>query len=498
MDDYTVKLRRPVALVLLAASSLAGCASGPAFERPAAPTVGAYTTNAMPARTDSSFGALGQSQRLVSMSIDSTPWWYALRSPTLDTLIALALTESPTVMAAEATLRQSEELFAAQNGATRYPQADATLGAQRQRFNPAALGQNSAAREFNLFNASVGVRYKLDLFGGNRRALEALAARTDYRHYQLDAARLTLSAAIVGAAITQAQFVAQMEATEAILQIDEEELTIAQERLRLGAASPNEVLALQQQRDQTRASIPRQRQLLEQTAHRLATLAGRAPGAPGLPSFTMSDFSLPTDLPFVVPSALVRRRPDVQAAEALMHAANAEYGVAVTRLYPQINLNASVGTQALSAGTLFGGGTAIWSLVSQLTQPLLNPGLPAEKRAALGAFEASTANYQGVVLESLRDMADILRALDNDAQTLSALASADEASQAALQSTERQYALGAVGYLQVLAARRQSRQTELNLIAARAQRVYDSVGYYQAVGGTTVVAPQSLTDKARD
>lgn len=523
MDDYTVKLCRPVAFeprtpvpcvlapsalslrrrirrafVLLAASSLAGCASGPAFERPAAPTVGVYTTSAMPGLTESSRGALGQSQRLVTMPSDTAPWWRALRSPALDSLIALALTESPTVRAAEATLRQSQELFAAQTGATRYPQADATLGAQRQRFNPAALGQNSDAREFNLFNASVGVRYKLDLFGGNRRALEALAARTDYRHYQLDAARLTLSAAIVGTAVTQAQLLAQMEATEAILQIDEEELRIAQERLRLGAAAPDEVLALQQQRDQTRASIPRQRQLVEQTAHRLATLAGRAPGAPGLPSFTMSDLVLPTELPLVVPSELVRRRPDVQAAEALMHAANAEYGVAIAKLYPQINLSSSVGTQALSAGALFGGGTAIWSLVSQLTQPLLNPGLPAEKRAALAAFEASVANYQGVVLESLRDMADILRALDNDAQALTALASADEASQAALESVERQYALGAVGYLQVLAARKQSRQAQINVIAARAQRVYDSVGYYQAVGGTTVVAPQSFTNQAKN
>ncbi len=498
MDDRAVKRRRSVAVVLLAAS-LAGCASGPAFERPAAPAVAVYTVNTMPAQTDSAPGAFGKSQRFVSASADSTPWWRALGSPTLDTLIALALKESPTVMAAEATLRQSQELFSAQAGATRYPQADATLGAQRQRFNPAALGQNSDAREFGLFNASIGVRYKLDLFGGNRRALEALAARTDYRRYQWAAARLTLSAAIVRTAVSQAQLFAQIETTEAILRIDEEQLAIAKERLRLGAASPDEVLALQQQRDQTRASIPRQRQLVEQSAHLLATLAGRAPGTAGLPSFAMSDVTLPTDIPLVVPSELVRRRPDVHAAEALMHAANAEYGAAVAKLYPQINLSGGIGSQALSAGALFGGGTAIWSLVSQLTQPLLNPGLPAEKRAALAAFDAATANYQGVVLESLRDMADILRALDNDAQTLSALASVDAASQATLESVERQYALGAVSYLQVLAARKQSRQAQINVIAARAQRVFDSVLYFEAVGSATEPPPtKPLTDKARD
>jgi len=498
MHERCVKRRRPVARVVLTAL-LAGCATGPAFTRPVAPAVSVYTTNTMQTRTDSAPGALGGSQRFVRMSADSTPWWQALGSPTLDTLIALALKESPTAIAAAATLRQSQELFAAQSGATRYPQADATLGAQRQRFNPAALGQASEAREFGLFNASIGVRYKLDLFGGNRRALEALAARADYRRYQWDAARLTLSAAIVRTAVTQAQLFAQIEAAEAILQIDEEQLTIARERLRLGAASPDEVLALQQQRDQTRASIPRLRQLVEQSAHLLATLAGRAPGTAGLPSFSMSDLLLPTELPSVVPSELVRRRPDIQAAEALMHAANADYGVAVARLYPQINLSSSVGAQALSAGALFGGGTAIWSIVSQLTQPLLNPALPAEKRAALAAFESASANYQGVVLESLRDMADILRALDNDAQTLTALVSVHASSQSALESVERQYALGAVGYLQVLVARKQTRQAQNNLIAARAQRVFDSVLYYQAVGGTTrPPASEPLTEKEKD
>ncbi len=507
MDNRSVKRRRPFVLVVRAASravsraasiaaSLAGCATGPAFTRPAAPAVSVYTVNAMPTQTDSAPGAHGGSQRFVRTSADSTPWWRALGSPTLDTLIARALTESPTAVAAEATLRQSQELFAAQSGATRYPQADATLGAQRQRFNPAALGQNSEPREFGLFNASIGVRYKLDLFGGNRRALEALAARVDYRRYQWDAARLSLSAAIVGTAVTQAQLFAQIEATEAILRIDEEQLTIAQERLRLGAASPDEVLGQQQQRDQTRGSLPRQRQLVAQSAHLLATLAGREPGAAGLPTFAMSDLVLPTELPLVVPSELVRRRPDVQAAEALMHAANADYGAAVARLYPQINLSSSVGAQALSAGALFGGGTAIWSLVAQLTQPLLNSGLPAEKRAALAAFESATANYQGVVLESLRDMADILRALDNNAQTLSALASVADASQATLESVERQYARGAVGYLQVLAARKQSRQAHINVIAARAQRLLDSVLYYQAVGGTTELPlTKPLVDK---
>ena len=155
----------------------------------------------------------------------------------------------------------------------------------------------------------------------------------------------------------------------------------------------------------------------------------------------------------------------------------------MARLFPQLNLSASLGSQALSSGALFGAGSAVWALVSQLTQPLLNPGLPAEKRAALAAFEAAAANYQGVVLEALRNVADVLRALDNDAQTMAALASADAAAQGTLASVERQYALGAASWVQVLGARQQALQVRLSLDAARAQRLSDSVALFQAVGG---------------
>jgi NodT family efflux transporter outer membrane factor (OMF) lipoprotein len=357
------------------------------------------------------------------------------------------------------------------------------LGAQRQRINPSTLGQVGDAREFSLYNASVGVRYNLDLAGGNRRALEALAARADYRRYELEAARLSLAGNIATAAIARARLAAQTEATAAILRAQEEQLRITRERVRLGQAAPDETLALQTLVEQTRAELPTLRKQMQQTEHLLAVLAGRAPGAGGIPDFTLADFTLPTALPLVVPSELVRRRPDIQASEALLHAANAEYGVAVARLYPQINLSTNLGSQALTTGALFGSSSAVWSLVGQLTQPLFNPGLPAEKRAALAAFDAAAANYQGVVLEALRNVADALRAVENDAQVLAALAAADEAAQGSLRSVERQYQLGAASYVQLLIAQQQAQQTRLGLAAAQAQRLVDSAALYQALGG---------------
>lgn len=467
----------------IGAAGLAGCAAGPDFQRPAAPEVAAYTTTPVPAQTASSPTTLGGAQRFVHGAPVDALWWRALGSPKLDALIDRALASSPTLAAAQATLRQARETYAAQAGSTLYPRVDASLGGQRQRFNPAALGQSGEARVFDLYNASVGVRYNLDLAGGNRRALEALAARAGYQRFQLEGARLTLAANVATAAITQAQLASQIEATQAILRAQEAQLEIARRRLELGHASQDDLLALQTQVEQTRAGVPPLRNRLEQNQHLLAVLAGQAPGIEGLPFFTLDDFTLPTDLPLAVPSELVRQRPDIQAAEALLHAANADYGATVSRLYPQISLSGNLGSQALTTASLFGGGSLAWGLVAQLTQPLLNPGLPAEKRAALAAFDAAAANYRQTVLQALRNVADVLRALDNDAQTLAAQAAADAFAQESLQSMRRQYALGAASYLQLLGAEQQAQQIRISLAAARAQRLADTAALYQAMGG---------------
>lgn len=478
--DYN-PVRALAALIL--AGLLAGCAVGPDFKRPAVPDVPGYTAAPLPAQTASASTTLGDAQHFSAGASVSTQWWHGLGSSKLDALIERAFQASPTLASAKATLRQAQELYSAQAGSILYPQVDAGLGAQRQRINPSALGQVGDAREFSLYNASVGVRYNLDLAGGNRRALEALAARADYRHYELEAARLSLAGNIATTAIARARLAAQIEATAAILSAQEEQLRVARERVRLGQAAPDEALTLQTLVEQTRAELPTLRKQMQQTEHLLAVLSGRAPGAGGIPDFTLADFTLPTELPLVVPSELVRRRPDIQASESLLHAANAEYGVAVARLYPQINLSASLGSQALTTGALFGSGSAVWSVVGQLTQPLFNPGLPAEKRAALAAFDAAAANYQGIVLEALRNVADALRAVENDAQALAALAAADEAAQGSLRSVERQYQFGAASYVQLLIAQQQAQQTRLGLAAAQAQRLVDSAALYQALGG---------------
>lgn len=480
--DSLLSARRQV-VVILWGVALAGCAAGPDFKPPAPPAVQNYTAATMPAQTIATPGELGGAQRFVKQAPIVAAWWEQFDSPKLNNLIERALQSNPTLEAAQATLRQADQTYAAQAGSTLYPQADAQLGAQRQTISPAAQGLTGPERTFNLYNTSVGVSYNLDLAGGNRRVLEALAAQTDYQRFQLEGARLTVAANVVTTAITQAQLAEQVASSEQILAAQTEQLDLTRQRLALGNVSEADVALLQTQVEQNRAGIPALRNRLEQTNHLLAILAGEPPGTTAIPPFTLIDFTLPTELPLRLPSELVRQRPDIQASEALLHVASAQYGVAVSRFYPQITLSASGGSQALTTASLFGPNSLVWGLAGQLTQPLFNAGLRPGARAAEAGFDAAAANYRQTVLEALRNVADVLRALDNDAQILQAQTAADASAQHALDLVQQQYRLGATDYLRLLITQQQALQTRIGLISARAQRLTDTAALYQAMGG---------------
>lgn len=480
------------ALIATALSiTLTGCAVAPGYLPPAPPDAAGYTAAPVIA-TAAADVPLGRAQQWVEGAMPAQ-WWRMLRAPALDAMVDEALRSSPTLAAAEAVLIQAREAWAAQAGVTQWPQADLSVGAQGQQISPSTQGLPGAPREFALYNASVGVRYRFDLAGGADSSLRALAARADTRRHELDAARHALAANVATAAITRARLAAQLAAQSAILNTQDELVRLARVRTRLGQAAPDEVSALTAQAELTRASLPPLEKALEQTEHLLAVLAGRNP-AQGVPAFTLSDFELPESLPVAVPSVWARGRPDIQAAEASLRAAHAELGAAIARQYPQLTLSASLGSQALSSAALFGGSATVWNLLGQLTQPLFNAGLPAEKRAAAAALEAARAGYQRVVLEALRNVADALRAVEHDARTLAAVARAVRAAEEQHRVTERQYRAGAASAVQLLAADQQLLQSRTGLIAAQAQRLADTVALSAALVGEPALPSATRED----
>ena len=462
---------------------LAGCVTSRDFQSPPPPSACGYITTALPGLANASATAPDREQWYTEGSPVEAQWWQIFGSAQLDAMIEQALAASPTLEAAEATLRQARHTTEARVGSTRYPQATASAGGSRQAITGAAMGQSAGEKNFNLFNASVNVQYDFDLFGGNRRAIEALAARADFQRFQLEGTRLTLIAGVIGTAIAQAKLAAQIDASEKILTAQAEQLSLTRQRLALGAASQSEVLALQTQMEQTRADIPALRSELDQATHLLAALTGQTPSEATLPQLALADFTLPSELPLQVPSELVRRRPDIRASEALLQSAQAQYGVALAKLYPQITLSADAGSQALTADKLFSPGSLIWSLAGQVAQPLFNRGLRAEAHAAEAGADAAAAYYRETVLQAFRNVADLLRALEHDAQSLVAHAAAERSARETLGLIRQRYILGAADYLELLTAQQQAESTRLALFAAQAQRLADTVAFYSAMGG---------------
>ena len=475
----TPRLPRTTLCLALAAALLAGCAAGPDYQPPAPPSTLHYTPPAAAAGTVArdTPASVGPFAELPG------PWWEQLQSPALNALISQALAASPSIAAAQATLAQAQALEQAQTRTRALPQVDASVGAQRQQTTPALQGQSGEPRSFNLYSANVQLRWQADLSGAQQRTLQALAARTRWREHELAGVRLQLAGQIATTAIACARLHAQWTATQQLAQQQDELVELARLRLRLGQASPDEAQSLQAQAALTRASLAPLQLQLQQTEHLLAVLAGQPPAEARLAPFTLQELHAPPPWPQVLPSELVRRRPDIRASEALLHAAHAERGATLARRYPQLQLSANLGSQALTTGALFGAGAAVWALGGQLAQPLFNPSQSAQEDAAQAALEAAAAQYQGVVLQALRQVADALRAVEHGAQQQLALDEAAQAASAAAHTVQQRYRLGAASYAQLLLAQQQATQAALQQAQGRAQRLSDSVALSVALGG---------------
>jgi NodT family efflux transporter outer membrane factor (OMF) lipoprotein len=476
---------RGFSLALVAAAAISACAVGPDFHSPAAPATAHYTRGPEPAETVASAGTSGAAQTFSPERDIPAEWWTLFHSGALDELVRQALAESPSVQAARATLLSAVETYKAERGGLLLPAVDGTASATRERVPGAVFGQPSApAFIYNLFDASVGVTYRLDLFGASRRQIEALHAQADYERWELEAAYLALSANVVTTAVNIASLHAQIGVVNEIAASQRDQLKVVQRQFDAGATSRSDVLAQQTQVAVTESQLPALEKQLAQAQHRLAVLAGRTPDDPQLPDFTLEQLTLPAELPLSVPARLVHQRPDVQAAEALLHESTAQLGVATANLYPQLNLTGSIGSETIQASDLFKSGSAAWNIGGSLTQPLFHGGeLLGLRRAARADLDRATAQYREAVLAALQEVADTLRALEADARTLRADTIAEDDARDTLAITRLQYKYGGVSYLALLTAQRVYLDARESRALAEAARYADTAALFQALGG---------------
>ncbi|CAB3652562.1 efflux transporter outer membrane subunit [Paraburkholderia sp. SIMBA_055] len=471
-------------LLVVCAFGLTGCAVGPDFHAPAAPDTQNYTQRALPGQTASSEGPAGAAQTFNAAPGPIPMWWRQFQSDALNRLVDEALRHNPTLGQARARLIEARENYTALAGATQFPSIDATLSGSRQKVDPAAFGipHVESPGPFSLFSASVSVSYVFDIFGGNRRALEASMAQVDYESYELDAARLSLAGNIVATAVRRASLQQQIALTQRLADAQAHQLSIVEARFAAGGVSQLDVHRQRTLLAQTRASLPPLASQLAAADHQLAILLGRVPSQADFDELTFDALHLPLDIPLALPSTLARARPDIKAAEALLHEASANVGVATANLYPQFSLSAGIGSERTRIGDIVNG-LNVWNIGLNLTQPIFRGGeLHAKKRAAEAAYDAAFENYRQTVLQALQQVADSLTAVQNDARELQARTEAAQQAQASLDVATRQYAAGGISQLALLDAERDSLQTAIDRTQAQANRFSDTAALFQALG----------------
>lgn len=465
-------------------AGLAACTLGPDFKKPDAPKAETYLPEP---QNEFVAGGIdgGEAQRIVAGLDIPGQWWGVFQSPKLDALIKAALANNPDIAAASAALRVAQANARAQR-ATLFPTVQGAVGGAANQVPPflSAPLADGTSYNYSLYAVGLTVTYNLDLWGANRRSIESLDALAEAQCFQLEGAYLSLASNVVAAAILEAGLREQVGATQRIIAAQRDTLDILNRQSGLGAVTGADVAAQQAQLAQLEATLPPLQKALAQQRNLMATLIGRFPNEAVAEQFTLTDLKLPQELPLSLPSKLVEQRPDVRAAEANLHSASAQVGVATANQFPNITLNAGIATQALTVGTLFGPAAPAAIIGGSLLQTLIDGGaLAAKKKAAVAGYEQADAQYRSTVLQAFRGVADALRALEYDALALRASVAAEQATAASLQIARRRLDLGDTTYVFVLTAELAYRQASLLRIQAQAQRHADTAALFQALGG---------------
>jgi NodT family efflux transporter outer membrane factor (OMF) lipoprotein len=497
---------RSGSILLISVGALGGCAVGPDFISPPAPEVERFTPEKLK-------GVGGKETGLSFATGSQVPerWWEIFRNPKLNHLIEAAVEHNPSIQAAEAAVKVSYYAAEAQKGgflpslllnsndSVSLPSNLRPLSAINQTmFNQAYpslynivnnapvpnFTQNPPMWSYSLFLKQMTVAYTLDVWGQNRRAVESLEAQTDMMRYQSEAAYLALTANVAVAAMQEASLRGQLAAVERVVKIERELLDLFRNQKGVGWASEADVLTQEGALAQALELLPPLKKQVAQQRNLITALVGRYSSDEAPETFDLDDMKLPRIVPVSLPSKFVRQRPDIRAAEAQLHAASAQVGVAVAARLPNITLSANGGFSAYKLAQLIMPGTELYTFAADATQPLfMGFSLLNQQKAAEAAFQQAEAQYRQTVVSAFENVADLLRAIQADTEAVKAAAYAESVAGRNLNIVRGQLKIGSVSVLAVLNAQ----QTYLLAIVAHAQArgnvLADVAGLFMALGG---------------
>jgi len=471
---------------VLSFSLLSACTVGPDYTRPAAPVSTHYDHQAETRLVQP--GDAPDAQHVTLGDRIGGDWWLAFHSPILDQAMRQAIGGNFDLKIADARIAQASEAVRAAGGAL-YPQVDfgSQIGRARANVPPPATG--------SFYGVGPVVNFDLDIFGGTKRLVERQGALAEAERHRFDAAYLTLTGGVATQALLLASAKAQIEAVGVLLADDRRTLDLLRLAHAKGSVAQPEIALAETQLAQDQTLLPPLAQQRDAARHALSVLAGQGPAEGTMPDFTLADFTLPPDLPLSLPSELVHDRPDILEAEAELHAASAEVGVATAELYPHLTLSGSFTQVNSNPASLFQGSTTLWGVAAGLAGPIFHGGsLEAGRQGAVDGYKASLAIYQRTVVASLGQVADVLQAIGHDADEYSAQQRALAAAAVSLRLNRDGFRAGESGVVQVLDAERAHQRALLGEIRAKTARYLDTVQLYIALGGNSAGVSSLITD----
>ncbi|AZD16748.1 efflux transporter outer membrane subunit [Pseudomonas chlororaphis] len=465
-------LRARLSLVLLA-MSLAGCAN-----------YSGLTTEGV--SLDAKSLKAGQSLSGVTLSPAAWPksdWWKSLGDPQLDGLIREALHDSPDMQIASARAHQASAAAYAADAA-RMPTLDASGSVSRSRLSrsqdPSGQGDNYSTMRSLTGNFS----YTFDLWGGQRDTWEAALGQARAAEIDRQAAQLTLAADVARAYsdLGQAHIVHDL-ATED-LKRTRQMLDLSQKRLSSGIDSQYQYQQTESLEASSEASLIDAEKNLQSAKIALAVLLGKGPDRGNEIARPKVLQASAVALPSVLPAELLGRRPDLVAARWRVEAASKSIDAGKTNFYPNLNLSAAAGTQALLGDAMFGSASRFFNIAPTVSLPIFDGGrLRADLDARDADYDLAVAQYNKSLVNALGDVSDTISQLRDIGRQIAAQQHATDIAQDSYDTVVQRYGSGIGNYLDVLSIEQQLLQAQRQLATLNAQQIDLSIQLMQALGG---------------
>lgn len=469
-----VSLMKQLSLPLLSMISLAGCLTGPDYVAPQPVVPGAWSS----AASDSS---LPPDEAVLA------GWWKQFGDVELDALIGEALSANQDLQVAAARLRETRELRGVGMAALA-PTVDARGSAERSRSRegtgPSAQG-GSADREESRYELGFDAAWELDIFGGRRRAVEAVDADLGAAEAALDDARLSLVAEVARNYIelrgTQGRLIVARQNRDS----QQDLVAITVSRYHAGLATELEVKQAQAQLSSAASNIPSLESQVLAAIYRLGVLVGKQPAT--LIERLSPEAPLPVSPPIVpigLPSDLLRRRPDIRQSERELAGANARIGEATAELFPKFSLTGSFGSSSTSTDGLNLSTGRFWSIGPTVTFPIFSAGRIRANIAIQNArTEGALARYELSVNSALEDAEKSLTAYAKEQQRREVLASTVDVAKDAMDIANEMYTKGLVTFLDVIQTRTTLFDAQDRLVQSEQLVLQNLISVYKAVGG---------------